>query len=189
MSNKEQIIRRIREIQKEEGDAVIIGIDGCCASGKTTIAKEIADEFTCNVIHIDDFYLPFSKRTTDQMERPGGNIDFERLSGEVLKPLIDGRSFEYCPYDCHADQYLEPKRIRAGECTIIEGSYSCHPAICQDYSLKIFLTIEKEIQRKRLQSRNPETMDDFYRLWIPRENLYFLKCHIRENSNLILNMK
>ena len=41
-------------LQKER---VIVGIDGCCASGKTTLADKLSRSFDCNVFHMDDFFL------------------------------------------------------------------------------------------------------------------------------------
>ena len=39
----------------EEKEYVTVAIDGRCASGKTTLAKQISDRIPCNVFHTDDF--------------------------------------------------------------------------------------------------------------------------------------
>ena len=51
--------------------AAAIGIDGRCGSGKTSFAKLIAQAVPCNVVHMDDFYLPLSKREENWMDTPG----------------------------------------------------------------------------------------------------------------------
>ena len=76
MDNCEVVLRLV---QKEAKHAFLIAIDGRCAAGKTTLAEKIQSSMECNVIHMDDFYLPFSERTEEKMTRPGGNMDFERL--------------------------------------------------------------------------------------------------------------
>ena len=63
-----------------------VAIDGRCASGKTTLAGQIQAAAQCNMVHIDDFYLPFSLQTEERMAQPGGIIDFDRLLSEVLFP-------------------------------------------------------------------------------------------------------
>ena len=67
--------------------AVIMGVDGRCGSGKTYFARRLAEKFPCSVIHMDDYFLPAEKRAADWEKCPGGNMDFERLLAEVLRPL------------------------------------------------------------------------------------------------------
>jgi dephospho-CoA kinase len=44
-------------IVRNRFSALIIAIDGMCASGKTTLSKRLADVYCdCVVIHIDDYY-------------------------------------------------------------------------------------------------------------------------------------
>ena len=80
----------LRLVQKEARGPFLVAIDGRCASGKTTLAGKLRSVLECNVVHMDDFYLPFSKRTEDRMAQPGGNMDFDRLLFEVLLPLKNG---------------------------------------------------------------------------------------------------
>ena len=42
----------------DEGKPVAIAIDGRCGSGKTWLSGLIGDRFPCNILHMDDFYLP-----------------------------------------------------------------------------------------------------------------------------------
>ena len=46
----------------DEGKPVAIAIDGRCGSGKTWLSGLIGDRFPCNILHMDDFYLPFGPR-------------------------------------------------------------------------------------------------------------------------------
>ena len=96
----------LRMVQKEARRPFLVAIDGRCASGKTTLAGNLRSALECNVVHMDDFYLPFSKRTEERMAQPGGNMDFDRLLFEVLRPLKSGTNASYRPYDCHEDRFL-----------------------------------------------------------------------------------
>lgn len=165
----------------------VLAIDGRCAAGKTTLAEELKKVCECNVVHMDDFYLPMEKRTSVIMEQPGGNIDFQRLSDEILIPLTEGKQAVYRPYDCHNNKYLASKKIDSDLITIIEGSYSCHPKLREFYKLCIFMDISKELQIERLKARNPMKLDDFKNIWIPREERYFDICKIRENCDLVFS--
>ena len=93
---KEIILERIKASKKP----VIVSIDGRCASGKSTLAKELAEELNADVIHMDDFYLRKEQRTPERYAEPGGNVDAERFLSEVLIPLKKGKAFTYHPFDC-----------------------------------------------------------------------------------------
>ena len=164
----------------------ILAIDGRCTSGKTTLAEQIEKSLPCNIVHIDDFYLPFSKRTKEVMATPGGNIDFERFEEEILLPLKEGKHAIYRPYDAHKDEYLSTGSLRADLPTIIEGSYSCHPKLRAFYDYTIFLDVSKETQQTRLLSRNPERFEQFETIWIPREEDYFTTYNIVANCMMRL---
>ncbi len=160
-------------------DHIIAAIDGRCASGKTTLAAGLQKEFFCNVFHMDDFFLRPEQRTCERLEQPGGNVDYERFLKEVLLPLKSGRSFSYQPYCCKTGQMAEPVQVSACEVNIVEGSYSCHPALWEHYDLHIFLDISPQEQMRRIVLRNgEEAAQRFKTLWIPLEEKYFKEFDI-----------
>ena len=57
----------------------MLAIDGMSASGKSTLAQEVADKYGGSVVHMDDFFLPAELRTNKRLETPGGNIHYERF--------------------------------------------------------------------------------------------------------------
>ena len=58
---------------------LLIAIDGCCATGKTTLARQLAERYECNLFHMDDFFLRPHQRTEERLAAPGENIDHERF--------------------------------------------------------------------------------------------------------------
>ncbi len=168
------------------GGGFLLALDGRCASGKTTMAERLQRVLPCNVIHMDDFYLPFSQRAAERMAEPGGHIWVERLRTEVLEPLRAGRKISYLPYDCHADRFLPQQKADPALPTLVEGSYSCHPALRALYDCCVFLDITPEYQRERLLRRNPESFEVFQTMWIPREEYYFKHCEIRSHCDFVL---
>ena len=91
MKNIINIIEKIKQNKK----LVLVGIDGPCASGKTTLAKKLADEIGAQVIHIDDFFLPVKKRTADSLNTIGGNIDATRFANEISRGISLKTPTEY----------------------------------------------------------------------------------------------
>ena len=173
-------------------DHVLVGIDGRCAAGKTTFAAGLQRKESCSVIHMDDFFLRPEQRTRERLECPGGNVDYERFREEVMEPLIKGEKCFYRPYDCHLQTFGKAKCIEPGRLTVVEGSYSCHPALWNYYDLHVFMTIDPALQIQRIEKRNREKVRDFQEKWIPLEEKYFSACRTEEMceikiSDFILN--
>lgn len=67
----------------------ILGIDGPCGSGKTTLANHIANLYDVDVIHLDDFFLPLELRTSSRLSEIGGNVHYERFYTQVIQGILD----------------------------------------------------------------------------------------------------
>lgn len=159
--------------KKEHHTPVLLGIDGDAAAGKTTLAAQLAEILDCPVVHMDDFFLPSTLRTSVRLAKPGGNIHYERLWEKVIEPLCAGKPFAYQPYDCHQDDFLSPVTIPSCEFAIVEGSYALHPQLQQVYELRLFLSVDPETQRTRIYRRNGSAMlQRFLGEWIPMEKRY-----------------
>lgn len=165
---------------------VILGIDGRCGSGKTTLAASLALKYDAHVIHMDDYFLPFGLRTPKRLEEPGGNVHYERFIEELYLPLKSFRSFpapeassglepiaRYRAFSCRDGSLSEPRPIFPHPLIIIEGSYCMRPEIRGLYDLKLFLDISRPLQLKRLAERPGTNMKDFEEKWIPLEERYF----------------
>ena len=155
---------------------MIIAIDGPCCGGKTTFANKLAadSKVSCNVFHMDDFFLRPEQRTPDRLATPGGNVDYERFIKEVLIPLSEGRSFSYRKFNCKDMCLGEVVSVTPAELNIIEGTYSLHPKFRKYYDRCIYLNVTEEIQLLRLKNREPDhKVEMFIKKWIPLEQLYF----------------
>ncbi len=182
-NNYQIIATKIRNLLSTK-DFLLVAIDGRCASGKTTLAEQLQTEFYCNVIHMDDFYLPLSQRDSNWRTTPAKNIDFLKLK-ELFSSFSKKDTFQICPYSCNTASYTKPVTYQKTALTIIEGSYSCHPILKEFYELSIFLTVSSEEQKKRLVKRNGE--DGYLRfrnVWIPLEEAYFNKYNIETQCDI-----
>lgn len=168
-------------------DRVLVAVEGGAGSGKTTLAALLARRYACPVFHMDDFFLRPEQRTAERLAEPGGNVDRERFLEEVLLPLARGEAVRHRRYDCHSGQLLSPVETPPNALTVVEGSYSMHPALAEHYNLSVFLHITPEEQRSRILARNgAEAAQRFFDRWIPMENRYFESTNAAERCNLIL---
>lgn len=159
----------LEELQTIRG---IVSIDGRCGSGKTGLGAFLQKNLSCNLIHMDDFYLPLDCRDPDWQQIPGKNMDFSRLIQQVLEPASRGEGIHYAPYDCGTRSYGPEIYLSPNELTILEGSYSQFPLLRPYYNKMYFLTCSPEVQKQRLQNREGEKFPMFQKLWIPLEEKY-----------------
>ncbi len=175
------------ESELKNKSRLITAIDGGAASGKTTLANTLAARFDGAIIHMDDFFLRPEQRTEARFAEPGGNLDRERFSEEVLPHLRDENGFSYRRFDCSEMALGEKASIPSKKLLIVEGSYSHHPAFGDAYDLKIFLDIDEETRKARIMKRNgKEKYEMFITRWIPLENRYFEAFSIREKADILI---
>ena len=171
---------------RRKKSSLIIAIDGRCASGKTTLAARLQALTDAQVIHLDDFFLRPEQRSTERRATPGENVDWERLTSEVLTPLSLGQAFTYRPFDCHTLGFKNAITGGPAALTILEGTYSCNSHLWPYSDLHIFLTISPEEQRRRIAQRNtPEDAKRFYNLWIPLEERYFAASDVADRCDIL----
>lgn len=182
-----KIMSRLEELLQKEGP-VLVAIDGSCASGKTTLARKLAEQYDCNVFHMDDFFLQPHQRTPERFAQPGGNVDYERFHQEVLLPLQMRQPFSYQVFDCSVMQLGDRIAVEPKQLNIIEGSYSHHPYFADVYDYRIFLAVAPEIRQQRILQRPAFLHRRFFDEWIPMEQRYFEAFSIQENSDLVLEI-
>lgn len=184
----ENFIDLLPVIEKLRDGRNLIVIDGPCGSGKSTLGRALAGMEWHEPLMMDDFFLPFDKRTEERLAQPGGNVDYERFREEILLHLDDGL-ITYDRYDC-ATGTLVQKRTRVEEVGVIEGSYSHHPAFDDIYrdrnALRVYVDVDAEEQLRRIARRNPDMADRFREVWIPLEKRYFEAYDIKDRADVIV---
>jgi uridine kinase len=170
------------------GETVTLAIDGPSGSGKSSMASWLKKVYgDCEVFHMDDFFLPPEKKTPKRLNTPGGNVDWERFLEEVLVPIKAGKPFSYRPYDCGECALGDAVTAAPRRLNLVEGVYSLHPALREAYDLKLFLSIDRQEQLRRILKRSgPAMQRRFIQEWIPLEDLYFQAMYIKDISDLIL---
>lgn len=170
-----------------EGRCAFVAIDGPCASGKTVFAASLHERFGGNVLHMDDFFLRPEQRTPERFAEPGGNVDRERFEVEVLKPLAAGKAVRYRPWDCHTGDFATSRSVEPAALTVVEGSYSMHPALRGYYDLTMCLIVDPSERLRRLEARNPRMLQRFIDEWIPLENRYFESTNTQGSADLLVD--
>ena len=161
-------------LNRTDKEYVIIAIDGPSGSGKTEFAKSISKTFDCNVFHMDDFFLPHERKTPERLATPGGNVDWERFKEQVMDKITTGEEFTYDIYHCKTGDITKSKVVKPKRLNIVEGVYSMHPELIDNYEYKIFFDVSREKQLERILHRSSEkVLQKYINDWIPLEDAYF----------------
>ncbi len=168
----------------EAGEGTIV-IDGPCASGKSTMAIQLAEILDGAVVRVDDFFLPMELRTEERLTEAGGNVHYERFKEEVIPGLASGQEFRYTRFDCSIMDYGSEVLVPASKWRIVEGSYSHHPYFGNYGDIRVFSMIAPDEQMRRIMSRNgAEMAKRFKNTWIPMENRYFEEYNISAKADI-----
>lgn len=169
------------------GGRVLLAVEGGAAAGKSTLAQCLNRVYDCTVVHMDDFFLRPEQRTRERLEEPGGNVDRERFLQEVLLPLHRGEAADYRRYDCSVQSILPAQRMEPTALTVVEGAYSMHPELRCYYDLSVFLKVDTNLQKQRIERRNsPEMQRRFFEEWIPMEERYQKVLDVEAACDLVL---
>ena len=166
-----------------EAGPLLITLDGPCASGKTTLARNLAEALHGEVVHTDDFVIPHALKTPERLAVPGGNCDAERLEKEVLAPFKAGLPVRYRRYDCKKAALQPEEDLPDTRILILEGSYCNLPVLRKYADVRLFLSVPWEIRESRLRDRESSaSLQRFRDLWIPLENAYFEAYHLPDEG-------
>ena len=183
-----EILERVRQLSASK-QLVLIGIDGCGGSGKSTFAAELSNSLgSVPVIHIDDFYKSSQERSLLTSSKPiGCQFDWQRLERDVLKPLKAGSEANYQRYDWNMDCLADWRNIQDLSPIIIEGIYVLRPELLMYYDLRLWIECPRDLRLKRGLERDGENArsqweDD----WMNEEDIYIAKFNPHLQAHKII---
>jgi uridine kinase len=144
----EQLVTAIRAWQTEHRGPLVIAIDGYGASGKTTIASEVAIELDAITVHTDSYY------------EDHGPIDDEP------HPMAQYYHWEPLRREC-----LEPTIEDGAPLILVEGVSSAAPALADLIDRRVFVATPEPVRLERLHQRI--TDEEWDEDWLQAERVYF----------------
>jgi len=167
-----QVLERIdlrRQIVSDR--ALVVGITGADASGKTLFADSLVHELlSCGkkvqVIHTDDFHLPRNVRYAGELPEHikyyRQSFDTERLVESLLRPVHDGLDVRTnLPHlNVASDTYDLAGTYEIDQDTIVvlEGVFLLRRELCGFVDLMVFLDVPEEILIDRGASRDAQLL-------------------------------
>ncbi|MFJ3846809.1 uridine kinase [Streptomyces albidoflavus] len=164
---------RVRAGAETRGGHFLLGVDGPGASGKSTLAGQLARHLPqAHIVHVDDFYLPSADRTRSGAP-VGPGFDLRRLREQVLAPAARGEPVAYERYDWGSDRLGERVEVPAGTPLIVEGVYSTHLAARPHYHHRLFCRAARALRLRRGLERDGAAAEPLWTgEWMPAEDDY-----------------
>lgn len=202
-----QLSKIILEYKKDF--PVLVGIDGVDASGKTTLAENLArlieEQSSRKVIRssIDSFHNQREIRYKKGRSSPEGyyndSFNYKALKECLLNSLYSGElKYKDAFFDYRIDKEVNVKEKTADKDAILimEGIFLFRPEIIDYWDIKIFLDVDFSEVIKRVTQREKdqeslgskeEIMDQYEKRYIPGQNLYFKEANPKEKADIVIN--
>jgi len=165
-----------------------VGIDGPGASGKSTLAEQLVPAMgDAYLVHVDDFYLPSSRRH-ERLGEVGPSFDLPRLAEQVIVPGSAGEALRYQRYDWVQDELAQWIDIPSGAPVVLEGVFCLTAELRDAYTFKIWCRANPMLRLTRGLARDGEEARSMWTdVWMPAENEYAASQHPERLADLVLD--
>lgn len=162
---------------------VLVGVDGCGASGKSAVAAWIGRELAAaTTVHVDDFYLP------EGGDAVGAHFDWRRLDREVLGPLTAGRPARYQVFDWSRSSLGEWREVPSAGAVVVEGVTAIRRELARYYDLTIWVECPRALRLARGLARDGEgARARWVEDWMPAEDRYVAEHRPEERADLVVD--
>lgn len=201
-ASTEWLYQKIAEAVQSLPRPTIIGINGAITSGKTTLARRLAEylqkqNIPVTVVHIDDFHQP---RSLHQKEASPAYylshaLDLPRITDLVQKIKAGGFEETWQVLDMGTDEYSKSVElaITPDSIVIIEGVLLYQKELVELFDYKVYLDISpKEIlERGKLRDvplYGVGILEQYRQLFIPVQELYEEMAQPKANSDLVVDV-
>lgn len=125
---------------------LVIAIAGLSASGKTTLAQDLSEQFDAPLIQMDDYYKDIPANTSVESlnwdDPEMFHLDEWRAD---LEALAQGQTVQIPRYDFRTSLRCGTRTAQSNSLIIAEGQFALHPnAIPNHHCLNIFVELEVE---------------------------------------------
>ena len=174
--SRDELLARLRELKPLGRTTVLVAVDGQGGSGKTTLARWLADRLNGTVVSSDDFARP---------GLPGW--EWRRFDEQVLTPLLADETARYQRYDWDDDRLAEWHNVEPGRFVIAEGVSITRTELGDPWDLKVWVECPYELRLTRGVARDGEGMrDTWVEVWMPEEARYVEEQHPDERADYVV---
>jgi uridine kinase len=158
-----------------------MAIDGPGGAGKSTLAKQLANDLGAEIISMDAFLLP---ATNYRLSAIAKNYDLDRFGQDVIDPIMLGEPIKYQFADLKTGK-MKTVKVPAGKPVIIDGIYSFEVRFREAYDYSIFIHANRETLLHR--GMNHSDSGSWLDKWLIGEETYLEAQSPMSATTLILD--
>ena len=155
-----------------------VGVDGFGASGKSTLARAIAEHLPGSVVV-----------STDDFARPGiAGWEWERFARELVGPLLAGQVARYQRWPYDSLRGLDWVEVPPGVPVIVEGVSSTDLRLRVPWDVTVWVDASPEVRWQRIVNRDPAAVLEHWRTdWMPSEQAYAAEQNPMNRAHAIVS--
>ena len=158
------------------GSGRLVGVDGPAGTGKTTLARQLADLSGAQIVRMDDLY-------------PGwdGLFEVDREVLGLLQPLSEDRPGSYRRFDWVADEYAESHVVEPTPLLLLEGVGAGNRAWRELVTTLVWVEAPDDVRLARGLERDGESYRDHWLRWMEDEARLFAREGTRAAAHLVFD--
>lgn len=158
----------------------LIGIDGPAASGKSTLARPVAEALGAPLIEIDDF--------VSWSDVAGW---WPRFDAQVLSPLLAGRDAHYQVRDWQNDEFGDSlagwKTVAPHPFVVLEGVTCTRRESADRLAVRVWVEVPEDERLRRGIDRDGESHRRLWERWMREEAAYFAQDGGRDRADFLVD--
>jgi uridine kinase len=166
----------VRAAPPRLGAVRLVCVDGPAGSGKTTFAGRLTEALGdgAGLVHLEDLYAGWTLTGAAA-----------RLSAGVLRPLAEGRTGSYSPYDWAAGRFAdEPVAVPVPSVLVVEGCGSSSRHLDRWTTLRVWVEAPASLRLVRGLARDGDDLAAHWRRWQASEVRHFAAEDTRARADL-----
>lgn len=170
------LARRTRDAAPGSPRPTVVTFDGPAGSGKSSLARLVADRLDAPVVHLDDLLPGWD----------GLAAAPALLTTQVLVPLARGEQAGFRRFDWHAGEFAELVPVPATDFLVVEGVASSVGLARAYAGVRVWLEAAHDVRMQRGLARDGDGFAGHWETWAAQEAQVFDADRTREHAHLRL---
>lgn len=170
------LARRTRDAAPRSPRPTVVTFDGPAGSGKSSLARLVADRLDAPVVHLDDLLPGWD----------GLAAAPALLTTQVLVPLARGEQAGFRRFDWHAGEFAELVPVTATDFLVVEGVASSVGVARAYADVRVWLEAAHDERMRRGLARDGDGFAGHWEAWARQEAAIFDADRTREHAHLRL---